>query len=566
MLKTLRNLLVALAMVAGVQTAMADDFDFVGIYSFASTATVVDEIAGWGAQMPGEFDFSISLNSGDDASAFPYIVKGFLPRTNVEQAEPNVLKAKRGADGETLVIIAGDVTNIYDGTPHICAYNGAGKDGGVGELVMTKTGASTFTFADGITATWHQVIDLGIYQEDKARDMVKYTDITVTKAVEEAIDFLGSYRMLCQNNPVDDRLTQVSWMKTDNIFDVLPNDQGQFDESFDYVVCGFMSVDHEFAEGPNAGRNFNDLPAYRSTDGKSLVIVAGEDHLLAEGGTHFCAWTGHDGNATGSPLLVMTAVGDGTYTFVDDLSWIYHNKFSIGPMEIDEPHVLSYLTDITVTPYADCLGTYSFHSTTEEINEMTYSKWDHPNFDFTVTLNTGDDAAHYPFLIDGFLPYGDYEVMGDPHTLKGYAKDGNLVIAAGCGDGHYIYGGAANSSRHICAFDNEGYECGNGDLVMAPTVDDATYTFPAGIVVVSHSKFDWGIPGWSDDTPTDIVRYTEIVINRSLTGINEVTIDAPAAPTSLPVRYQGTYSLDGRRVSGATRPGFYIHNGRKVIR
>lgn len=338
----------ACAMMAGVQSAFADDFNFVGIYTFSSTATVVDEISGWATAMPSEFDFNIVLNNGDDASTYPYLVKGFLPR-NIDQKEPNALKAKAGTDGESLVIEAGEAGVIYGDVPHLCAYSGAGFEGGVGQLTMTMTGANTFTFAEGISATWHQFIDLGFGNPiEEARDIVKFSAITVTKAVEEATDFVGAWRLTCTNVPLSDKLIQTSWPLTDYVFEVLPN-EGQFDEQFDYVVHNFMRYSYVYGEGVDSWDGAHDFPAYRASDGKSLVIVAGEDYILHDGGTHFCVWSGHDGKDGGTELLVMSPKEDGDYTFADGFTWLYHNFFQIGPMVFDEPNKISYFTDINVT-------------------------------------------------------------------------------------------------------------------------------------------------------------------------------------------------------------------------
>lgn len=348
MVKSLRNLFTAFAALACAQTAWADNYDFTGIYSFSSTTTVLNDMSGWASKTPSEFEFSIDQNHGDDASQYPFLVRGFLPENRTEGVQTNTLKAKYGNDGETLVIVAGEAGKIYDETTHLCAYNGQGFDGGVGELVMTRTSCSTFTFAQDIVATWHQVIDLGFYKEDTHFDIVKYTDILVKKAEAEFTDFVGAYHMSCTNVPLTDKLMQVNWIMPESDFRIYPND-GSFDEMYDYMIYQFFPYSFDKGDGTNSRDDMKMLPAYRAADGKSLIIDAGEEHHIAEGGTHYCLWSGQAGKDGGSAQLVMVPTEEGSYTFTDDISWIYHNYMDLGFFVIDEPINISYITDIVVT-------------------------------------------------------------------------------------------------------------------------------------------------------------------------------------------------------------------------
>ena len=190
-----------------------------------------------------------------------------------------------------------------------------------------------------------------------------------------------------------------------------------------------------------------------------------------------------------------------------------------------------YIRNLVVTINAEALGlsgTYDFASTVSVVNEGTWSDLAVANFTFDVEANTGEDAEQYPYIVKNFLPF-NMATGNAPHDLKAfYGPDGNLVIQGGCNAAHYLYG-ESNEQYHLCLFDGKGYAGGNGQIALSKTAEG--YTVADGITAVRHSKYDWGF--MSDDTPIDLVRYTDIAITRpKVVGYDE---------------FVGTYNITGTR-------------------
>ena len=190
-----------------------------------------------------------------------------------------------------------------------------------------------------------------------------------------------------------------------------------------------------------------------------------------------------------------------------------------------------YIRNLVVTINAeapDLSGTYDFASTVSVVNEGTWSDLAVANFTFDVEANTGEDAEQYPYIVKNFLPF-NMATGNAPHDLKAfYGPDGNLVIQGGCNAAHYLYG-ESNEQYHLCLFDGKGYAGGNGQIALSKTAEG--YTVADGITAVRHSKYDWGF--MSDDTPIDLVRYSDIAITRpKVVGYDE---------------FVGTYNITGTR-------------------
>ncbi|MCQ2293206.1 MAG: hypothetical protein MJZ54_04150 [Bacteroidaceae bacterium] len=190
-----------------------------------------------------------------------------------------------------------------------------------------------------------------------------------------------------------------------------------------------------------------------------------------------------------------------------------------------------YIRNLVVTINAeapDLSGTFDFASTVSVVNEGTWSDLAVANFTFDVEANTGEDAEQYPYIVKNFLPF-NMATGNAPHDLKAfYGPDGNLVIQGGCNAAHYLYG-ESNEQYHLCLFDGKGYAGGNGQIALSKTAEG--YTVADGITAVRHSKYDWGF--MSDDTPIDLVRYSDIAITRPKVADYD--------------EFVGTYNITGTR-------------------
>ena len=122
MKKTLRFLFAALAAAVGISAQAATDF--VGVYEFSSTTTVLNSLNGWEQCAVSDFTFSVDVNKGEDAAKYPYVVKNFLPQKGHPYGvEVNNLKAEVSADGQSLAIVVGDEGLLLDNTPHLCNHH-----------------------------------------------------------------------------------------------------------------------------------------------------------------------------------------------------------------------------------------------------------------------------------------------------------------------------------------------------------------------------------------------------------------------------------------------------------
>lgn len=395
MKKTLRFFFAALAAAVGLSAQAATDF--VGVYEFSSTTTVLNSLNGWEQCAVSDFTFSVDVNKGEDAAKYPYVVKNFLPQKGHPYGvEVNNLKAEVSADGQSLAIVVGDEGLLLDNTPHLCAWSGQGKDGGEGVIMLTANGTN-FTMND-IVITWHQKIDMGFFVDDSSKDLVRYSSIKIKKSEAGAVDFTGTYAFTSTKDFIDDRFMQGYWLMPEFTFTITPN-MGEFDERYEFIVNGFMTLNKDLTpaeeeettdgdedeednlveaeegedqgeggegeggEGDEGGEEppYNpivmtqSLPAYRSTDGQSLIICMGEDHHLLEGGTHFCAWSGREGRQDDKDLITMSLAGDGQgYVFNDDLCFCYHNLIWFGDfLFADECYVAAVLTDAYVEKLSD---------------------------------------------------------------------------------------------------------------------------------------------------------------------------------------------------------------------
>lgn len=381
MMNPLRFLVAAFAAAVGLSAQAAHDF--VGVYEFSSTTTVLNSMNNWEQCAVSDFTFSVDVNKGEDAATYPYIVKNFLPQKDHPYGmEVANLKAQLTEDGNSLAIIAGDEGILLDKVPHLCAWSGGGKEAGNGKILLTYNG-SGYTMND-IVITWHQKIDMGFFVDDTAKDLVQYSSIKITKAEAGAVDFTGTYALTSTKEILDDRFAQGYWLMPEFTFTITPND-GRFEEKFEFMVHGFMTLnqgneipsdEEETTEGEGEDDTVDEgtvdegegeggegdeptepsitmtqsVPAYLTPDGQSLVLSLGEDHHLLEGGTHFCAWGGREGKAGGKNEVTMSLAGDGQgYVFNEEICICYHNLIYFGDfLFADECYPAACLTDIYV--------------------------------------------------------------------------------------------------------------------------------------------------------------------------------------------------------------------------
>ncbi len=367
MTRPLRIFFAALAAAVALSAQAATDF--VGVYEFSSTTTVLNSMNNWEQCAVSDFTFSVDVNKGEDAATYPYIVKNFLPQKDHPYGMVVAnLKAKLTEDGYSLAIIAGDEGILLDKVPHLCAWSGEGKEGAGGKILLTCNG-SVYTMND-IVITWHQKIDMGFFVDDTAKDLVRYSSIKVTKAESGAVDFSGTYALTSTKEILDDRFAQGFWLMPEFTFTITPND-GRFEEKYEFMVHGFMTLDQgnvipsdeeETTEGEDGEEEGGEgevptehsitmtqsVPAYLTPDGQSLVFSIGEDHHLLEGGTHFCAWGGREGQAGGKNEVTMSLAGDGQgYVFNEEICICYHNLIYFGDfLFADECYPAACLTDI----------------------------------------------------------------------------------------------------------------------------------------------------------------------------------------------------------------------------
>ncbi len=222
-------------------------------------------------------------------------------------------------------------------------------------------------------------------------------------------------------------------------------------------------------------------------------------------------------SSTGKKQKMVTLVPGEWQT----ISLTYNAPGDEGNVRIDggdDPYFIRNLVVSSNVEAPDYSGSYDFTSTLSVINEKSWTSFAIADFTFSVEPNTGEDAATYPYILKNFLPY-NMPTGKAPHDLKAfYGGDGSLVIQGGCDPAHYVYG-ESNESAHLCIFDTNGYAGGNGQIVLSKT--ETGYTVTNGFVAVQHSKYDFGF--MKDDTPTDIVRYTNVAITRAKpAGIDEV--------------------------------------------
>lgn len=286
----------------------ADGAGFVGDYSFTSNCEVLFEAVAHPTD--GAFSFSIADNEGEDAEAYPFLVKGFMASpgfsymdNDMPGIEPNDLKACYGPDLQSLVIdFTGDVNQL----------NGAGNSSA--HLDVYAADAKCFAIvpkADGtygIEGDYLKIVQhtpeqnwiFGVIPES-FRDCSAYTNIVISKQINpEVLNVVGTYYFKGNHTALAENALsrEKGWGFVDGIgtFEVVANDADDAAE-FPVVLKGFLGTE-SFA--------VSDVKA-RLVDG-NIAIPQGKTVALT-------------GSATTSPRAFLgTAVQneDGSYAYAAD--------------------------------------------------------------------------------------------------------------------------------------------------------------------------------------------------------------------------------------------------------